>query len=136
MRHLGRSAASALAALVAVLLALATPAAAHVEGRAGPFRLTLGWVDEPALSGSKNYVEVAVSDASGAPVAVRAGALEGEGSFSAAVTRLPLVPAEKPGELRAVIVPTRPGSYAFHVTGTLRGKTVDAQATCSGATFD
>jgi|SRR3954452_8634891 hypothetical protein len=132
MSHGGRILGSAVAAL----LALAGPAGAHVEERSGPFRLTLGWLDEPALSGAPNAVEVGVSEAGRGPLAVPAGALDVEVSSAGAATTLPLVPADEGGGLRAVIVPTRPGTYAFHVTGTIRGKPVDARATCGGATFD
>jgi hypothetical protein len=125
-----------LGSAVAALLVLAAPAGAHVERDAGPFRLTLGWVDEPPLSGEANAVEVGVSEAGGGAVAVPAGALSVEVSSAGAATTLPLVPADEGGGLRAVIVPTRPGTYALHVTGTLRGKPVDAQATCGDSTFD
>jgi hypothetical protein len=125
-----------LGSAVAALLALAGPAGAHVERSSGPFRLTLGWVDEPPLSGEANAVEVGVSGAGGGPLAVPAGALSVEVSSAGATTTLPLVPADEGDGLRAVIVPTRPGTYAFHVTGTIRGKPVDARAACGGATFD
>src|SRR3954454_2473834 len=128
---------------VAPLLALAGPAGPHVERSSGPFRLTLGWVDEPPLSGEANAVEVGVSGAGGGPLAVPAGggsvpagALSVQASSAGATTTLPLVPADEGEGLRAVIVPTRPGTYAFHVTGTIRGKPVDARAACGGATFD
>lgn len=119
-------------------VALALPAAVtgHVEQRSGPFRITMGWGQEPAFSGAPNSVDVAVTDASGKPVQARPGALEAEVSFGPAVTTLPLEPAGQPGRFRAVIVPTRPGTYAFHVTGTVRGRAIEARATCSGATFD
>jgi hypothetical protein len=125
-----------LGSAVAALLAFAGPAEAHVERDSGPFRLTLGWVDEPPLSGEANAVEVGVSEAGGGRVAVPAGALSVEVSSAGAATTLPLVPADEGGGLRAVIVPTRPGTYAFHATGAIRGKPVDAQATCGDSTFD
>jgi hypothetical protein len=138
MRRRGRTWQSVVSAFAGLALALsATPSAAHVEERSGPFRVTMGWGEEPAYSGSQNFVEVAISDAAG-PVVVRPGALDVEVSFGQgqAVTTLPLVPAGAPGQLRATIVPTRPGTYGFHVTGTLRNRTLDSRATCSGATFD
>jgi len=118
-----------------LLLACATPAAGHVQTRSGPVELTMGWGHEPALSGSENYVEVAVTDRSGtlkAPVV----SLEVEVSFGGAVTALPLVPADAPGEFRAVLIPTRAGTYGFHVTGRVSGRRTDAESTCSGRTFD
>jgi hypothetical protein len=122
--------------LAGLALALAAPASAHVTKASGQLRLSIGWGDEPPVAGSKNIVQVEVSDASGAPVAVPPGALDVQVSFGGAHVTLPLSPGERPGELRAPIVPTRPGSYAFHVTGTLRGHGVDVGAACSEATFE
>jgi hypothetical protein len=122
--------------LSGLLLALAVPASAHVERKSGPFRVTMGWGEEPARSGSENFVEVGVSDTSGAPVKARAGTLDVEVSFGQAVITLPLVPGHAPGQFRAVIVPTRPGTYGFHVTGPIKGRNIDAQAMCSASTFD
>jgi hypothetical protein len=127
---------SVVLVLSGLLLTLAVPASAHVETKSGPFRVTMGWGEEPARSGSENFVEVGVSDASGAPVKARAGALEVEVSFGDAVSTLPLVPGDAPGQFRAVIVPTRPGTYGFHVTGAIKGRNIDAQAMCSARTFD
>jgi hypothetical protein len=73
---------------------------------------------------------------SGAPVPARLGKLQAEVSFGAARTTLALEPGGGPGKLRAAIEPTRPGTYAFHVTGTVAGRGVDVGATCSQATFD
>src|SRR5947208_579799 len=121
---------------VALLLVLAAPAGAHVEKRSGPFLLTLGWVDEPALSGAPNVVEVGVATSGGSPLAVPAGALQVEVSAAGEATTLPLVPSDEGGGLRAAIIPTRAGTYSFHVSGIVRGRTVDARATCGGGTFD
>jgi hypothetical protein len=131
----GRTGRSAALILAGSLLAFAAPATAHVEKSSGPYALTLGWGNEPALTGAENSVEVEVARA-GAPVAVKAGALEAEVSFGPATKTLPLLPTGSPGEVGAVLVPTRPGTYAFHVTGKLNGSTIDVQATCSGGTFD
>src|SRR4051794_14333622 len=136
MRQVRRTGRAAVVALAVVLLTHAAPAAAHVEKRSGPFRVSLGWVDEPALSGAPNAVEVALADAGGSAVPVPAGALQVEVSFAGTATTLPLVPADEGGGLRALVIPTRAGSYAFHVTGALRGRTVDVRATCGSGSFD
>src|SRR4051812_23086264 len=127
--RLGRRSTCAAAAL---FLSLVAAAGAHVSESSGPYRLTLGWGNEPAISGSENHVSVAVADRSGAPVAVPAGALDVDVSFGGEATTLPLLPSERRGELRAVIVPTRPGTYGFHVSGRLGGKAIEARATCGG----
>jgi hypothetical protein len=123
-----------LIALLAATLGAAA-AQAHTRTSAGPYELEIGWRDEPAYSGEKNEVEVAVTDAAGAPVRDLRGALTVQVGFGGARTELPLVPAGR-GRLRAAIVPTRPGTYALHVTGRLRERRVDVSVTCSQRTFD
>lgn len=128
----------AVLALTALLLLLAgaSGAAAHVERISGPFLVSLGWADEPALSGYENFVEVTVTDRSGAPVGGQGTDLQADVSFGQAAITVPLLPADRPGVYRGVIVPTRPGTYGFHVTGTAKGRAVDVAATCSERTFD
>src|SRR3954471_18488697 len=121
---------------VALTLALPAPATAHVEQRSGPFRVRMGWAEEPPYSGSPTAVEGEARRRDGAPVAVPPGALGAQVGFGRAVVTMELTPTEERGNLRAAIVPTRPGTYAFHVSGSLRGHDVDVDATCSSATFD
>ncbi len=123
------------AALLAILIA-AAPAGAHVTEKAGPYEVELGWGNEPPLTGLDNYVSVGVADAAGAPVAVPPGALSVEVTYGSATANLPLQPEEEPGELRAALVPTRPGTYAFRVSGTVGGRTLDVSARCSESTFE
>ena len=40
-----------------------------------------------------------------------------------------------PGEYRALLIPTAPGDYTFHVTGTIGGVKVDETVTSSPKTF-
>ncbi len=126
--------------LAAVLLALltggATQASAHVTKRSGPFEVELGWGVEPPQAGAQNFVEVIVSDLHGAPVVVPAGALSVEAVYGDASVTLPLTPTEEPGTLEAGLTPTRAGTYAFSVTGSVRGRPLDISATCSESTFE
>jgi hypothetical protein len=143
MSRCGRS---CLSVAVVLVLVLGGAAQAHVVKRSGPFRVTMGWAVEPPYSGSLNHVEVEVADSAGNPVAVPPGALDVDVTFGGArggvagggapLVSMPLFPAGARGKLSAAIIPTRPGTYAFHVTGTLRGASVDVQATCSAGTFD
>jgi hypothetical protein len=126
----------ALAAVLAALLTFAAdPARAHVTERAGSFEVELGWGVEPPRLGAENFVEVNVADA-GRPVAVPAGALSVEVVYGDAAVTLPLATTGVPGSLEARLTPTRPGSYGFHVSGSVRGKPLDAGATCSESTFE
>jgi|SRR6266850_4329370 len=121
----------------ALLLALPPAARTHERKAAGGFRLTIGWGDEPAFSGFKNSVVVDVADAAGAPVKDLDGPLTVEVSFGDERLTLPLVPdGQRPGEVHAWLVPTRPGTYTFHITGRVKGQAIDATSTCSDSTFD
>ena len=80
VRHGATARRSALAAII--LLAAWTPAAAHETKAVGGMRLTVGWGEEPAFSGFRNFVEVDVADGAGHPVVdLGGGALSAEVSF-------------------------------------------------------
>jgi hypothetical protein len=133
-RRCGLTLASSLAIL---LMSLSADAWAHETQAVAQIRLTIGWGDEPAFTGFKNFVSVAVSDAAGAPVTDPGGSLAVEVSFGDERITLPLLPAgDRRGEFRAWLVPTRPGTYTFHITGRMKGQSVDATSTCSDRTFD
>jgi hypothetical protein len=96
----------------------------------------MGWGEEPTHVGSPNSVEVTVFGADGEPLAVPAGALSVEVSYADTAVTLPLVPTESLGTLEAQLTPTRPGTYAFAVSGRVQGRQVQARATCSPSTFN
>jgi hypothetical protein len=134
MHHDGRR--GRLVVFGAAILLMWASAGAHETKTVGSLRLTIGWGDEPAFSGLKNSIEVAVSDAAGAPVTDLAERWAVEVSFGDERRVLPLEPAHgRPGTFRAWLVPTRSGTYSFHVTGKARGQTIDASFTCSDQTF-
>jgi len=134
VRHGATARRSALAAII--LLAAWTPAAAHETKAVGGMRLTVGWGEEPAFSGFRNFVEVDVVDGAGKPVVDLGGALSVEVSFGDERISLSLLPARgQPGKFSAWLVPTRPGTYSFHITGTAKGQAIDMTSTCSPETF-
>lgn len=136
MRSAGRGWRASAFCVTALLSALSLSLFAHERKTVGSVVLIVGWGDEPAYTGFRNFVEVDVADAAGAPVADPAGALSVEVSFGAERTTLPLSPAGKAaGHYRAALVPTRPGTYAFHITGVVHGERVDVTSTCSDQTF-
>ena len=112
-------------------------ARAHERKDVGDFRLTVGWGDEPAFSGSRNAVEIDVADMAGRPVTdLGGGNLSVEVSFGAEHVALPLHPAPgPPGKFSSLLLPTRPGTYTFHITGTVKGQAIDVTSTCSEQTF-
>ena len=123
--------------MMALLHVLSDPVLGHERLVVGRFRLTIGWGEEPPFTGSKNFVAVAVSDAAGAPVTDSGGSLAVEVSFGDQRLVFSLQPAaERKGEFRAWLVPTRAGTYTFHITGKLRNQMIDTKATCSDSTFE
>ena len=136
-----RSLAVGLVAAGTALMA-ATPASAHETRGGGPVRFVVGWGDEPTYTGFKNSVQVNVTEASGTPVIDLGDTLKVEVIKGAERTTLPLVPNFRvggfgtPGDYRAWLTPTRPGSYTFRLTGTVRGQNVDESFTSSPTTFN
>jgi hypothetical protein len=126
---------AALAVAVPALVAVQA-ASAHVVRTVGPYTVEIGWGTEPPLAGFENSVEVTVADADGRPVADLGGSAGVAVSFGEARTKVPLVATEEPGEFRATLIPTRPGTYSFQVEATIDGRPVSTGATCSEGTFD
>ena len=125
-----------LALGIAIVWSLSAAVSAHDRQVAGPYRLIIGWGDEPAFTGLKNAVEIDVSDAAGAPVTDLEGSLAVEVSFGDERTSLALARSpQQPGKFRAWLAPTRPGTYSFHITGRIKGQTIDNSSTCSATTF-
>jgi hypothetical protein len=125
------------AAFAVTLVLLGAPAAsAHEHLVAGDYRLTVGWADEPAYVGARNAVSVAIADKADSPVADAGAPLMVEVSFGEQRVNLPLEAVrQRPGEFRAWLQPTRAGTYAFRIVGTIKGQHVDATSTCSDKTF-
>ena len=122
---------------LAVLLAGVPSASAHERKTSGPYTLTIGWGDEPAFTGFRNAVEVDVVETVGGAVPDLIGAtMTVDVSFGDQHVTLPLRPAfRQPGKFRAVLVPTRAGTYSFHFSGTIKGLAIDATSMCSDTTF-
>jgi hypothetical protein len=126
-----------LAAVLPALLGLGVAQApAHVAQRSGAFEVELGWGEEPPRVGADNFVEVTVTDQRGRPVAVPAEALAVEVAYGARAITLPLAPTAVPGALEAPLIPTRPGTYRFSVSGSVEGRALAVSATCSETTFE
>jgi hypothetical protein len=131
-------------ALVVLLLA-PRAAAAHTVQHAGPYTLEIGWQHEPTYVGESNGVQIIVSRGEGKPindlksddlsVVVTTG-----GQDSDALTFDPGFDLEEGdgtfGEYNAPIMPTAPGDYTFHITGSIHGQKVDITVTSGDTTFD
>jgi hypothetical protein len=122
------------AALLVLALAGVQHLTAHERKTAGAVDLVIGWGDEPAFAGARNSVVVTLSDRSG-PIKTPA-TLSVEIVFGSERMTLPLEPvANRPHEYQAWVVPTRAGTYAFHVTGKVGTQPIDVTSTCSDKTF-
>ncbi len=135
-------AALTVAVLFAAFLALSVPAAAHETGSAGKAELSLGWGTEPAYVGQLNTVQVIATYEDGDPVndpgarlTVRVSYGEQEQEFELAPTYDPEYGTGTPGEYAALVIPTAPGDYTFHLTGRISGSRVDMEVTSSPRTF-
>jgi len=130
------------AGLAGVPFVVSTAALAHEHRTAGPIEMTVGWADEPAFAGFKNGVQLLLRDKAGKPIADLGDTLKAEVVFGNQKTApLPLERAfgksfGTPGDYRATIVPTRPGNYTFHFTGTIGSTKIDQSFTTSERTFD
>jgi hypothetical protein len=125
-----------LTAGLALVLAFAADAPAHVVTTAGSFRVRMGWLREPAFTGTENAAQVDVSDLSGAPISRGGAVLTVQVMYGSAVVTLPLLPVQRPGEFQAVLIPTQAGRYTFRVSGTIRNQPIGAESTCSSSTFN
>jgi hypothetical protein len=132
---------AAFAALV--VLVPATAALAHVDVDQGPIHFAVGFGLEPAYAGQPNSAQVLISNKSNdQPIAdVPSGALTVEVGFGTQTTKVPVEPDFEvgefgsPGDYRAWFIPSQPGTYSFHVTGTVHGQKVDFTVKSGPKTF-
>jgi len=135
-------AAVGLAALLVPLVA--APASAHEDRKVGKLDLVVGFGDEPAYAGDKNSVQLLLSDGAGKPVTDLGDAFKVEVSTDSAPGQkldLAMEPFFEigefgtPGDYRAFFIPTSPGKYTFHLTGSYKGQKVDQRFTSSKTGF-
>jgi hypothetical protein len=136
--------AAMVAAALAVLLIplLAGPAAAHEAKTVGRYHFVVGFDDEPAYAGEKNSVQLLLTDAKDKPVTDLTDTLKvAVATGSAEPMQLSVEPFFEvgefgaPGDYRAFFIPTAPGSYSFHFTGTIKGQKIDQSFTSGPKTF-
>jgi hypothetical protein len=126
----------------ALTVMTAVPAYAHEARDVGQFKVEAGWAVEPPFAGYTNAVQFLLHDANDQPIADLGDTLKVRVSSGGETSdELSLEPAfgedfGEPGDYRADIIPTRPGKYTFHFTGTIRGQNVDESFTSSDTTFD
>lgn len=132
--HLRRLTTAAILGIVSV--AAAAPAAlAHEQHQQGDLGMVVGFGTEPAYAGQPNSVQIVLVH-DGEPVEDLGGTLSVEVSFGDEATVLELEPMfGEPGDYRGWFIPTRPGQYEFHFTGTVDGEEVDETFVSGPNTF-
>jgi lipoprotein-anchoring transpeptidase ErfK/SrfK len=127
----------------AFVLALSAPAFAHEERTVGAYQIVVGWGDEPAYAGQKNSVQLILATKAGKPVLNLGDSLKVEVVFGEQQMELSFEPAfdveegfGTPGDYRAWIIPTTPGTYTFHLVGAIGKQKVDERFTSGPTTFD
>jgi hypothetical protein len=136
----GAACVGAVAALTGV-----AGASAHVVQQFGSYSIAIGWLHEPTYVGVENAVQVIVKDAQDKPVNdLPDGALkvtvstgsQTSGSMTLQPSFDPDTGLGTPGEYDAPLIPTAPGVYTFHLTGSINGTNVSQSFTSSDKTFD
>lgn len=134
------AAAAALALVAGSLLASASPSLAHERREVGPYRLVVGFLNEPAFAGVLNGVSLGVTDTrSDEPVEGLQETLSVDVFHAGLTTPLSLdfrARFGQPGQYAADFVPTREGIYIFHITGTIDGLEVDERFESGPGRFD
>jgi hypothetical protein len=133
------------AVAIGLILVVAQPALGHIVVDVGPYHLAIGWVREPVYVGEQNAVEVFVTNAQDkavddlTPDDLKVVVSNG-GHQSDPLALTPTFDEDTGlgtrGDYLAPIIPTGPGDYTFHVTGSAHGTAIDQTATSSDSTFD
>jgi hypothetical protein len=129
--------------IVVAVSAAAAPALAHETASAGDLALEVGWGTEPAYAGQLNTVQLIVThaadgdpvDDAGARLAAKVMYGDQEQEFALAPTYDADSGTGTRGEYAALLIPTAPGDYTFHITGTVEGTRVNLKVTSSPKTF-
>ena len=133
--------ATVVAACIGLTMLVATPAFAHETRTVDDYEFVVGFAEEPAFAGSKNGVDLGLSDAKTGDPIVKGVELEVELIFGDETMSLPIEPEflggvfGEPGTYGAAFFPTRPGAYTFHFTGTIAGEEIDESFTSGPDTF-
>jgi hypothetical protein len=129
------------ASIVTIVVVGLAPATSAHEGRThGDLEVEVGFGTEPAYAGQPNSVQlILIHD--GVPVVDLGDTVDVEVEFGDQTMALELEPNfavgefGEPGDYRAWFIPTRPGQYSFHFTGTIEDEEIDETFTSGPRTF-
>jgi len=129
-------------ALVGLSLLLPAAASAHTARDVGKYHFVVGFLNEPTVQGELNGIDLTITTTAdnkpvvGADKTLKAAVIVGG---NAKVMPLDLAPAsdEDPanGKYAAYFIPTIPGSYTFHFTGSINGNPIDQSFDSGPNTF-
>lgn len=131
----------AAASALTVLVLTAAPALAHEGRKLGDLEIVVGWGTEPAYAGEVNSVQLLLVH-DGEPVVDLGDTLDVEVAFGDETEPFTLEPFFEegefgtPGDYRAFLIPTEPGQYSFHFSGTIDGEEVDETFTPGPGGFE
>src|SRR5919199_1216477 len=118
-----------VAALVGLGLLAVAPgtASAHDRRAVGPYTFVVGFLNEPAIEGETNGIDLRIARTAGEePVEGAEKTLRAEVVVGGNTLPLELRPRfRQPGAYNAEFVPTRPGAYIFRFSGTVDGQAVN-----------
>ena len=132
--------AAAIAVVMASLGILSTPAAAHETRMVGPYTFIVGWVNEPAVAGQSNGLDLTVTETGGGTAvlglekSLKAEVITGGGARTRSLELAP--DSDVPGHYTSGFVPTRTGDYTFHISGTAGTTKIDEKFESGPNRFD
>jgi len=119
---------AALAIIISTLAVTGAVADAHDRRTVGSYQLVVGFLTEPGYSGQPNGLDLRVSDTrTSQPVEGLEKTLKAEVTFGG-LAALPLTVTARFGQAGAYggqFVPTKPGTYIFHISGKIGTQDVD-----------
>lgn len=129
-----------LACVLACMLVLAssTLVLAHEKRTVGKYDFEVGWFEEPAYVNTPNALSIGVVDHdTQKPVDNLDSALQVEVIFGGSSMPLKLRPIEEQaGMVLGDVIPTKTGSYIFHITGNIAGQAIDERFESGPNSFD
>jgi hypothetical protein len=128
----------ATVALIALVLTVGL-ASAHEHKTVGDYTLTVGFLNEPSIDEQPNGLDFRVAQGTGdsaKPVEGLASTIKAEVKFGGQTMPLTLSPVfNVPGSYKANFIPTAPGTYTFHISGTINNTPVDETFVSGPDTF-
>ena len=138
-----------LAALFALALFLVPAGASAHERRdlvGGKYQAAVGFLTEPPIESQMNGIDLTITDLSqkdasgkGAPVEGLEKSLKAEISTGGGTAKQDIPLAARfgmPGKYAGYFIPTQPGSYTFHIFGTINDQKIDEKFESGPGRFD